>query len=71
MLRNKKDHAIVSVIIAIAQALNLTTTAEGVESRKQIDVLREEGCNFVQGFYLSRPMDNIQFEGYLKNGKIQ
>src|SRR5690554_2028453 len=70
MLWNKKDRAIVSVIIAIAQALHLSTTAEGVEKAGQIELLKEEGCHFIQGYYLSRPMDGEHFEEYLKNGRM-
>ncbi|MFT3802785.1 MAG: EAL domain-containing protein [Burkholderiaceae bacterium] len=49
-------HAIVQAIIDLASALNLETTAEGVETVAQMTMLRDKGCDEVQGFLLSRPM---------------
>ena len=46
---------IVQAIIAMSQSLRLQVTAEGVETARQLDYLREEGCRFVQGFLLGRP----------------
>jgi diguanylate cyclase (GGDEF)-like protein/PAS domain S-box-containing protein len=45
--------AIVRAISGLGRSLNITTTAEGVETRDQLDWLRAEGCNQVQGFLFS------------------
>ena len=50
------DIAIVSAIIHIAKQLNLQTVAEGVEVTEQVQVLRDLGCNVIQGFYFEKPM---------------
>jgi EAL domain-containing protein (putative c-di-GMP-specific phosphodiesterase class I) len=47
---------IVRTIIALAQALGLDVVAEGVETARQRDQLRELGCQFAQGYYFSRPL---------------
>lgn len=55
-----KDHqaaAIVKAIITMADALQLDAVAEGVERNEELEVLRDLGCNFVQGFLLGRPFE--------------
>ncbi|TAL13734.1 MAG: EAL domain-containing protein [Aquabacterium sp.] len=47
---------VVRAIISLSHALRLDTTAEGVETHGQLDVLRELGCHDVQGFLLACPM---------------
>jgi diguanylate cyclase (GGDEF)-like protein len=47
--------AIVQTIIAMGHSLGLTITAEGVETPRQLAMLRSNGCTFVQGFLLARP----------------
>ncbi|OPZ00889.1 diguanylate cyclase [Bradyrhizobium sacchari] len=43
-------------VVRFAVSLGKTTTAEGVETEEQLDILREEGCMETQGYYFSRPM---------------
>ncbi|MBR1176572.1 EAL domain-containing protein [Bradyrhizobium sp. KB893862 SZCCT0404] len=43
-------------VVRFAVSLGKTTTAEGVETKEQLDILREEGCAETQGYYFSRPM---------------
>ena len=47
------ERAIVRAIIGMSRALGIATTAEGVETREQLDHLRAEGCDQVQGFFFS------------------
>lgn len=49
-------HQIARAVVAFAASLGKTTTAEGVETAEQLDILREEGCAEAQGYYFSRPM---------------
>ena len=60
--KNKEDRLIVKGIIALAKSLNLNVLAEGVETREQQELLRDEGCDFIQGFYIGRPMKSDDFE---------
>lgn len=48
--------AIVTSIIAMAHAVELTVVAEGVENETQLELLRELGCDQAQGFYLGKPL---------------
>lgn len=59
-MRQAGDAAIVRAIVGIARSMGLTTVAEGVETIEQIEFLRDEGCNRLQGFYFSRPADAAQ-----------
>jgi diguanylate cyclase (GGDEF)-like protein len=56
METDPKAAAIVRTVAALGQVLNLTTTAEGVETETQARILREAGCDQVQGFLYGRPM---------------
>ncbi|MEL7449673.1 MAG: EAL domain-containing protein, partial [Pseudomonadota bacterium] len=55
------DGAICSAIIAMARALGLRVVAEGVETDEQLRYLREQGCDEIQGFLLSRPVPADSF----------
>ena len=55
LAHDDQDTAIVRAVIALASALNLSVTAEGVEHEVQRDRLVELGCQQAQGFYFSRP----------------
>lgn len=48
--------AIIRAVVAMAQSLDLTTTAEGVESEEQAAMVRAMGCDKIQGYYFGRPM---------------
>jgi EAL domain-containing protein (putative c-di-GMP-specific phosphodiesterase class I) len=54
--------SIVQAVVNIAVARNMTTTAEGVETQQQLDLLRSLGCNQMQGYLFSaaRPPGEIQ-----------
>lgn len=56
VLTDRNDAAIVSGISAMARTLNLTVTAEGVESEGQVAFLREQKCQEAQGYFFSRPV---------------
>jgi EAL domain-containing protein (putative c-di-GMP-specific phosphodiesterase class I) len=48
--------AIVCAIIGLGRSLGIGTTAEGVETLEQLDLLRAAGCREAQGYLLSRPV---------------
>jgi diguanylate cyclase (GGDEF)-like protein len=49
-------HAVIRAITTLADALGMETLAEGVEAPEQLDILRREGCGFIQGFLFSEPL---------------
>jgi EAL domain-containing protein (putative c-di-GMP-specific phosphodiesterase class I) len=56
-LSDKEDsRAIVKAVIGLGRSLGMSTTAEGVETEAQLDLVREQGCTEVQGFLFSPPL---------------
>ena len=62
---NAHSRAIVRAVVGLGRALNLPVVAEGVESSAQLDVLRSETCEEVQGFLTGRPQPIDAFKAYL------
>lgn len=56
------EEAITAAIIQMAKCLKLKVTAEGVENERQLQVLREHGCDDVQGFLFSKPLRADQMD---------
>ncbi|MEL6877188.1 MAG: EAL domain-containing protein [Pseudomonadota bacterium] len=48
--------AIINAVVAMAKSLKMTTTAEGVETAEEAELIRSMGCDKIQGFYFGRPM---------------
>jgi EAL domain-containing protein (putative c-di-GMP-specific phosphodiesterase class I) len=58
----ERDPAIAATVISLAQRMSLHSIAEGVETQTQIDWLRAHGCDYLQGFAISRPIPLGDFE---------
>lgn len=68
--RNANDAAIVRAVIALAEALNLQTVAEGVETAAQLKFVQELGCHAVQGFLFSPAVSAEDFSQLIDAGRI-
>jgi diguanylate cyclase (GGDEF)-like protein/PAS domain S-box-containing protein len=68
VLINCQTASIVKSIISIAHTLNLQVIAEGVETEEQLEYLREQKCDYAQGYYISPPVPNNEIEEILRNG---
>ncbi len=63
---NANSRSIVSTITAMSKQMQLNVVAEGVETRNQLDWLRNIGCNEVQGYYFAPPMPEKDTLRYLR-----
>jgi len=59
---SETDLHLVKLIVDIARSLNLFVVAEGVETEGQLNLLKDAGCNVVQGYLFSRPLPPEEFE---------
>ena len=63
---NETDLHLVQLILDIARYLNLRVVAEGVETDGQLTLLRDAGCDLVQGYYFSRPLPAKEYEALIE-----
>lgn len=57
---NQESLAIINAVVAMAQSLEMSTTAEGVEDAQQAELVRNLGCTKIQGYYFGRPMSALE-----------
>ncbi len=62
----EKEHIIINSVIKMAKDLDMTTVAEGVEDEKQSELLKNMGCDIVQGFFYAKPMPSSAFNELLE-----
>ena len=62
---NSEDEALTCAILSIAESLNLKVVAEGVEEKAQCDLLAKYNCQFVQGYFFSKPITAEGFTAYI------
>ncbi len=70
MLRNESDAVIVRTTIDLAHNLGLKVVAEGVETLETLKVLRDLGCDVIQGFYIAKPLTVDDFSGWQTRGAV-
>jgi EAL domain-containing protein (putative c-di-GMP-specific phosphodiesterase class I) len=63
---DEEDVVISKTIIALSRNMGLSVIAEGVETQQQKDFLLHNGCNFIQGYYYSKPLPACDIELQLK-----
>ncbi|WOA63436.1 EAL domain-containing protein [Bacillus mycoides] len=61
-----EERAIVSTILSLANTLNLSVVAEGIETEKQLKFLQKNNCKYMQGYYFSKPLTSKQFIKFLQ-----
>jgi diguanylate cyclase (GGDEF)-like protein/PAS domain S-box-containing protein len=54
---NRESLAIIRAVVAMAQSLDMSTTAEGAETAEEVELIRSLGCNKIQGYYFGKPME--------------
>ena len=64
VLTNNDDAEIVTAIINLAHALKIRVVSEGIETKAQLEFLRELGCDEIQGYLVSKPISHSQVETF-------
>ncbi len=62
-----KGQSIIESVVQMAQLLKLGLIAEGVENTEQLDILKAEGCDIIQGYFFYRPMSQEDFNQLLND----
>ena len=57
-----RGEKILAAVIQMAKALDMPVIAEGVEEKKQVQMLKRLGCNYIQGYYFAKPMAQEAYE---------
>ncbi|MDH5539550.1 MAG: EAL domain-containing protein, partial [Rhizobacter sp.] len=65
--QKQQSSAVVTAIIALARSLGLRVVAEGVETVRQMELLRRLGCEVMQGFLFSRPQPPAELEQWWRH----
>ncbi|MDP3175299.1 MAG: EAL domain-containing protein, partial [Phenylobacterium sp.] len=64
-----EDAAIARMVITLGHSLRQEVIAEGVETHAQLQYLREQGCDMVQGYLFSPPVPVDEFEDMVRRGR--
>lgn len=64
---SRSDEVIIEAIISMARSFNFKVLAEGVENQKQLDFLKQQHCDEVQGYFFSKPLTSAGIEKLLKH----
>jgi len=67
---NPNDAALASAILAMGRNLKVKVTAEGVSTPEQLHFLRDQGCDEMQGYFFSKPMDSEHAGSYIEKGVL-
>ena len=65
----EKSRAIVRSVLSLGESLQMTITAEGVETVEQVEFLMREGCQQVQGYFFGRPVPARELTAFLRKWK--
>ncbi|MDO4522244.1 MAG: EAL domain-containing protein [Eubacteriales bacterium] len=66
---NPKVQDIVATIIEMSHKIGMKVVAEGVELQREVDILRKYGCDYIQGYFYSRPLPEGEFTEFLNTQK--
>ena len=66
ILTNKEDQRIVKAMIDLGHSLGMEIIVEGVENKRMFDLIASYGCDYVQGYYISKPLPVFEFQKLLR-----
>ena len=69
MTHNYDDAEIARAIINLGHTLGLEIVSEGVETKEQLELLKQQGCDIIQGYYISKPIPASEIPDFLRTEK--
>jgi len=66
ILTNEDDQRIVQAIIELGHTLGMKIVVEGIENKKMVDMIASYGCDYMQGYYFSKPLPVFEFQKLLR-----
>ena len=66
ILTNEEDQRIVRAIIELAHTLGMKIVVEGIENREMVNMIASFGCDYMQGYYFSKPLPVFEFQKLLR-----
>lgn len=66
--KNLQNGSIALAVVSMARSFGLTSIAEGVETKEQLEALKRRGCDAVQGYYISKPLPADLFKDFIQHG---
>ena len=69
LLVDQKNARLTGAVVELGHALGLSVAAQGVETECQLEVLRNAGCDFVQGFLMCRPLPTSALSNWVERGQ--
>jgi diguanylate cyclase (GGDEF)-like protein/PAS domain S-box-containing protein len=70
-LGEARDYGLVASIVSMGRILGMRVVAEGVEEQAQLERLRQIGCDYIQGYYYSKPLCVADFEQFISQHSMQ
>lgn len=68
---NQENGAVAMAVVSLARSFGLISIAEGVETQEQLDALKMRGCDTIQGYFISKPLDSQEFYGFLTDTAVK
>ena len=68
--QNKENQRIVHAMIELGHTMGMKVVVEGVETKYVVDLLESYGCDYMQGYYFSKPLPVFEFQELLRNEKV-
>lgn len=70
-LANTRDYGLVASIVSMGRILGMKVVAEGVEEAEQVERLKQIGCDFIQGYYYSKPLLPEDFQRFVSEAQLR
>ena len=67
----ERGRAVVHSVLKMAKELNMDTVAEGIEEMAQVTMLRQMGCDYIQGYVFAKPMPAADYRQALMEGRYR